>query len=194
MEQILSYAEGQNRNFIAFWLWTGMRPSELIALDWSDINLTLGAITINKAITDASEAPEPTKTNSSTRVLKLLPPALDALKMQREFTYLKQKEVFQNPKTRSRWTGAQQIRRTMWIPLMEKAGVRYRYPYQLRHTFASMMYSSREHRGWLSKYLGHADETVTLKTYAKWLSEADENAGMKAVTIFANDSINDSVK
>ena len=39
---ILSILQGQDRNLIQFAFWTGLRTSELIALDWSDIDWIRG--------------------------------------------------------------------------------------------------------------------------------------------------------
>ncbi|MFI0399620.1 MAG: Arm DNA-binding domain-containing protein [Thiolinea sp.] len=180
---IINSAQGQAKNMAQFWFWTGLRPSELMALEWSDFNQVQGTLTINKARTSASTVSEPTKTASGTRLLKLLPPALDALKQQMAFTYLRQQEIFQNPKSSERWESDKQIR-SQWKPLLKIAGVRYRYPYQLRHTFASMMISSGENVRWLSKYLGHADLSTTMRVYAMWLDDADSEAGMKAFAIY----------
>lgn len=182
-QAIINKANGQLKNMIKFWFWTGLRPSELVALNWSDFDKTSGTISINKALTEAAEYAEPTKTASGNRILKLLPPALDAIKNQMQFTYLKKQEIFQNPKKEDRWESDKQIR-GQWKPLLRIAGVRYRYPYQLRHTFASMMISSGENSRWLSRYLGHADLSTTLKVYAMWLDDADSEAGMKAFAIF----------
>ena len=44
---------------------------------------------------------EVTKTTSGRRSIKLLGPALEALKAQKAFTYLANQEVFQNPRTES---------------------------------------------------------------------------------------------
>jgi len=66
---------------------------------------------------------------------------------------------------------SQQLRRTAWMPLLKRAGVRYRNPYQIRHTYASMMISQGENIMWLSKQMGHADAEVTLKKYARWIAD-----------------------
>ena len=45
--------------------------------------------------------------------MKLLPPALEALKAQKVHTFLKGAEVFQDPRTALRWPGDQPIRKTL---------------------------------------------------------------------------------
>ena len=87
------------------------------------------------AMTQGMAEPEDgTKTDAGRREVKLLPPALRALQTQKAFTFLKSREVFEHPRTKERWTGNRAIRESMWIFALKRAGVRYRKPYQTRHT------------------------------------------------------------
>ena len=97
------------------------------------------------------------KTYADRRAVKLLRPALEALKAQKEHTFLANREIFQNLRTLERWTGDHSIRKTMWMPAIKKAGVRYRRPYQTRHTYASMMLSAGEPPMSVAKQMGHTD-------------------------------------
>ena len=175
----------QLKNQIAFSFWTGVRPSELIALEWGDVDFVRGVVRIDKAMTATAEEAEGTKTLSGNREIKLLRPALDAITKQKAHTFMKSGLVFLNPTSNQQWTGDQQLRKNIWIPLLKKAGVRYRNPYQTRHTFASMMLSAGEHPMWVAKQMGHSDWTMIAKVYGKWMPDANINAGDKAVSIFA---------
>ena len=68
----------------------------------------------------------------------------------------------------------------MWIPALKRAGVRYRNPYQTRHTFASMMLMAGEHVMWVAKQMGHTDWSLTAKRYSRWISSDMPDAGKKA--------------
>lgn len=183
---ILSHLSGQSLNLIKFALWTGLRTSELIALQWSDIDMKKKQVNITRALTQAATDFEDTKTIAGKRTVKLLKPALDALNAQKEHTYLMGKTVFHNPRTDEPWEGDQPIRRTMWTPALKKAKVRYRRPYQTRHTYASMMLSAGEHPMWVAQQMGHADWSMIARTYGKWMPEAMPDAGQKAEKIFGN--------
>ncbi|GGX53232.1 tyrosine-type recombinase/integrase [Undibacterium squillarum] len=185
---ILEAATGQVRNLVQFALWTGLRTSEYVALDWSDVDFMRGVIIIDKALTQKATEAETTKTFSGQREVKLLGPALDALNAQKQFTYLAGKEVFQNPATGERWTGDQPIRKRMFEPLLKRARVRYRNPYQTRHTYASMMLSAGEHPMWVAKQMGHSDWTMIARVYGKWMPDADTQAGSRAEQLFGNDN------
>lgn len=109
-----------------FAIWTGLRTSELVALDWGDIDWLREEVMVNRAMTQAAKGKaEATKTAAGRRSVKLLRPALEALKAQKTYTFLADAEVFQNPRMLERWAGDGPIRKTMWVPAMKKAGVRY---------------------------------------------------------------------
>ena len=131
---ILDISRGQGKHLLRFAFWTGLRTSELIALLWDDIDWVKKEMRISRAITQASKVPESTKTTSGTRTVKLLPDALFALQEQKQFTFLAGEQVFHNPTTDKPWFGDQAIRRTLGVHALKKAGVRYRNPYQTRHT------------------------------------------------------------
>jgi integrase len=183
---ILDAVEGQGRNLLRFAFWTGMRTSELIAIEWGDVDWIKEEIRVSRALTQASKEPESTKTTSGTRTIKLLPDALYALKEQKQFTFLKGLQVFNNPRLEQPWKGDQAIRRTLWIPVLKKAGVRYRNPYQTRHTYASMMLSAGESLPWLSSQMGHSNVLTTAKIYAHFIPDSIPDAGTKAAKIFSS--------
>lgn len=178
---ILDVLTGQARNLVQFALWTGLRTSELVALEWGDIDWLREEVMVSRAMTQAGKGEaEVTKTASGRRAVKLLRPAMEALKAQKVHTFLADAEVFQNPRTLLRWAGDGPIRKTMWVPAMKKAGVRYRRPYQTRHTYASMMLSAGEHPMWVAQQMGHSDWTMIARVYGRWMPSADIDAGNRA--------------
>jgi integrase len=181
---ILAALEGQGRNLVQFAFWTGLRTSELVALDWSDVDFLRGVVRVSRAMTQHADKPEVTKTDAGRREVKLLQPALEALTAQKAHTYLAGKEVFQNPQTLERWAGDQPIRKTLWTGALKRAGVRYRYPYQTRHTYASMMLSSGEHPMWVAQQMGHADWSMIIRRYGRWMPDADDQAGSRAEAVY----------
>jgi len=184
---ILLNLDGQARNLVQFAFWTGMRTSELVALDWASVDFLRGIVRVTKAQTQVSGEAEVPKTAAGRRDIKLLSPALEALEAQKQHTWLKGQEIFQNPRTGERWAGDQPIRKTMWTPALKRGGVRYRFPYQTRHTYASMMLSAGEHPMWVAAQMGHADWTMIARVYGRWMPEADPYAGEKALEKFGNE-------
>jgi integrase len=185
---ILAATPKELRPQIQFSFWTGLRPSELVALEWGDIDWIGGEIRIVRAKTRAATEPESPKTISGRRSVKILSPAREALLQQKAATFLAGGRVFMNPNTRSPWEHSGEIRRVLWLTAMKKSGVRYRRPYQSRHTYASMMLSAGEHPMWVAKQLGHKDWTMIARVYGRWMPSADVGAGGRAEQLFAGNA------
>lgn len=183
---ILKELTGQAKNWVQFAFWTGLRTSEQIALNWADFDERRGTVRIFKALTQAATEAEEPKTKSGKREVKLLAPALAALMDQMQYTRLKGEEIFQNPRTGERWEGDAPIRKTMWTAALARAKVRYRYPYQTRHTYASMMLSAGESPMWVASQMGHADWGMIRQIYGKFIPDSIPDAGDKAVALFAD--------
>lgn len=177
VKAILATAEGQFRNFCAFNFATGLRTSEMIGLHWPRIDWINGRARISQAF--VMGAMKTTKTQAGIRDVQLLPQALAALAAQKAHTYLAGAEVFQDPDTLAAWGGDKQVRVKHWTRVLKKAGVRYRYPYQMRHTFASTALSAGENVMWVARQMGHKDWTVTARRYARWIPSVVPDAGAK---------------
>lgn len=175
----------QHRNFFQFALWTGLRTSEQVALTWADLEIEPGFVRVNKAKTEAADSIEGTKTKESTRMVKLLPLAVEALQAQKKFSRLVGNEIFFNPRTSKPWQGDQAVRHA-WCNAIKDAGLRYRNPYQTRHTYASMMLTAGENLGWLASQMGHVDLNMLSRRYARWIKTATPDAGNKAAAMFGN--------
>jgi integrase len=179
----------QTANLAQCWAWTGLRPGELLALTWPDIDLDKGALRISKAL--RGRRVKVPKTRSGNRMLRLLPPALDALRRQQAHTRLAGKQVFLNPLTRpqagSRWAQptpgpwTEKCLRDAWRAACAAAGVRYRPPRQLRHTFASWTLSAGEAPIWVSRMMGHRDPGITQRVYARFIPDIMPDAGARTM-------------
>lgn len=185
---ILGAMPKERRAQVQFALWTGLRPSELIALEWGDVDWVAGEIRIVRAKTRAADSPETPKTASGRRSVKMLGPARDALLEQKARTFLAGGRVFDNPVTGAPWQHSDEIRKILWMPAIRKSGVRYRRPYQTRHTYASMMLSAGEHPMWVAGQMGHRDWTMIARVYGRWMPSADAGAGGRAERLFAGNA------
>lgn len=176
----------QHRNLFQFAFWTGLRTSELVALKWGDIDWNRNIVRISRAKTQAADEAEIPKTRRGTRDVKILSPALEALTAQKTHSFLLEGGfVFLNPLHREPWEGDQAIRKSAWSPALKKSGVRYRNPYQTRHTYASMMLTAGESPIWVSNQMGHSDTTMIFRNYGRWITTKDSDSGQKAVDMFS---------
>jgi hypothetical protein len=106
------------------------------------------------------------------------------LEAQKQFTYEANRTIFENPRTGARWSGDLVVRGA-WKRAVSAAGVRYRRPYQTRHTYASMMLTAGESPMWVAQQMGHKDWTMIARVYGRWIKDAMPLAGAKAVKMFA---------
>lgn len=164
---ILKQLTGQERNLIEFAFWSGLRTSELIALRWEDIDFDNNRFYVRQAKVYGKI--KTTKTKSSIRTVELQPAALKALQNQKKSTQYKE-TVFTDKKTGKSWQGDQPIRKRVWIPALNKAGLMYRNPYQTRHTFASILLSRGENPLWVAEQMGHKDWGMIRKIYGRWIN------------------------
>lgn len=165
--KILAALETPYREFFQFAIWTGLRTGELLALRWQDIDLEKGVAHIRKNITHGKEK-EP-KTKGSIRKIEMLPEAISALKSIINSKHYDNYRVFIDPKTKTTYKYADGLRKYVWMPTLKRIGVNYRYPYQCRHTFASMMLTAGRNPMWVASQMGHSDWGMIRKTYGRWI-------------------------
>jgi len=117
-----------------------------------------------------------TKTNVARQVI-LNSRALGALKSQAEHTRIAAKHVFLDPRYGEPWREERAFRRSYWTPALKALGIRYRKPYNMRHTYATMMLMAGMTPAFCAKQLGHSVE-MFLGTYAKWLDGGQNDVEM----------------
>jgi integrase len=177
VSRVLDTACGQERNFYQFAFTSGLRTSELIGLMWEDIDWDRGVVHVRRAV--VQKIIKGPKTEAGLRDVVLLPAARAALQAQKEFTLLAGERVFNNPATGRPWESDGQIRKTSWTPLLKKAGVTYRNPYQTRHTYASTLLSSGANPWWIATQMGHKNVDMIFKHYGKWLPDGQRRDNLQ---------------
>lgn len=167
--KILNELTGQNRNLIQFAFWSGLRTSELIALKWQDVDFEHNRVFIRSAYVRGQL--KETKTKSGKREVTLQPQANEALLDQQAYTKQQNETVFHDPDTNQPWRNDQPIRKKIWISALKKANIRYRNPYQTRHTFASTLLSRGENPLWVAQQMGHKDWGQIIKIYGRYIPQ-----------------------
>jgi len=174
--EVSSKFAGQVHNLIEFWAWTGLRTSEIFALRWKNVDLASGTILVSDAVVRGVHKSR-TKTNTA-RTVKLNSRALKALQRQIEQTEADGGEVFKDPRYGTPWVDERAFRRSFWTPTLKGLGIRYRRPYNLRHTYATAMLMVGMTPAFCAKQLGHSVE-MFLRTYSKWLDGAQNDLEMQ---------------
>ena len=156
-------------SFFAFRFSMGMRPAEIFGLTWARYNAKKQTITIQETIVDGYMEDSP-KTEAGIRTLKLNEIAIRAINHQATLTDKKQGLIFKNPNTGKAWT--YQPISNRWKAALNHAGVKYRIPYNTRHTFATLLIKTGKVDLYsLSTALGHKDIATTTKAYIGTYSE-----------------------
>lgn len=181
---ILDQMQPAAAHMFKFAFWTGLRTGELIAMQWDDVDMFNKIVRVRRSTTEKHT--KTTKTRAGMRDIELLVPAFEALQAMKELTFLAGKEVWQNPKTGEAWTNDAQIRQTCWRYALKKAGVRYRCPYQTRHTFASKLLSTGANPMWVAAQMGHSDWGMIRKRYGRWLPQEASEAERMNLALFGH--------
>lgn len=166
---------GQIENMVEFWTWTGLRTSEIFALKWSNVDLRSGSVLVAEAMV-RGEHKDSTKTNVA-RSVRLNSRANAALQRQRAFTQTAGVEVFKDPRYGTPWVDERAFRRSYWTPALKLLGIRYRRPYNMRHTYATAMLMAGMTPAFCARQLGHSVE-MFLRTYARWIDNQRDDAEM----------------
>ena len=173
---LASTGNKQWENLFRFAIQTGMRSSELCALRWRDIDFIEKTAHVQNA--SVSGVTKGTKTKAGTRKVELNEEAMIALNAQKPFSFLKDNCVFEDPKTNKPWASADAIRKKAWVPTLRKAGIRYRNPYQTRHTFATRNISRGVNLFWLASQMGHKGPEMLFRHYGSYLKDYDNSTSI----------------
>jgi integrase len=157
----------------------GLRIGEALGVKWSDIDFDKGTLTIKRTIWRGKVLP--TKTNSSRRTIKLPRIALKALYQHKA----KDSSTWVFPTAKGNPHYAANFYRRNWKPMLKDAGLPPITFHQLRHGAASFLLSQRVPIPVVSKFLGHANPSITLSVYSHMIEGDEGTAGSAIDSILA---------
>jgi len=168
-DKIIRYFREKNCFYYLFvftQFWTGMRPSEALALRWGDIDLKAGKASITKSRYYGAE--NPTKTAASERDVNLLPMVVDALKAIKPLHVTEGEYVFKNqegsPINEDKW------RKKHWYRALRVLGIRPRKFYATKHTYISVALSAGVNIKWLAEQCGTSVAMIE-KHYGRYIND-----------------------
>lgn len=139
---------------------TGARPAEAVAVDWRHVNLTAGTVELPGA-----------KTELAWRTVHLTSRGVAAIKASPHA--IATRRVFNIDGRPISWV---YFWREVWRPALAAAGLEYRAPYNLRHTYAWHSLTAGVPIAVVANQMGHADVSRTFQVYGGWAVERGENA------------------
>ncbi|WP_394185159.1 tyrosine-type recombinase/integrase [Pseudoalteromonas tetraodonis] len=163
--KIIHKSSGTIRAIVSLVFNTGIRSSEWVALKKTDVCLKTKQISIFDAIVDG--AVKGTKTKAGRRNIPISEDVCDllALEMKKhdsEYLFLNSQQRVWNQDS---------FRKHRWKSLLGSCGVKYRYPYQMRHTFASKLISEGVNHWKISKLMGHSSPNTLYQHYGNFIDE-----------------------
>lgn len=148
---------------------TGMRPAELSALPWSNVDFAANVIRVRQQQSPGGKITQRLKTRGSRRDIEMLPIVRETLNEQRARTGLGGVFVFTRDGRYGALNPKDQGDRP-WGAAIKRAGLEYRKFYSLRHTYVSLMLAAGKPIQWIAAQLGHTSIEQINRTYGRWLN------------------------
>lgn len=173
--------------FFEFAFYSGMRLGEIAALRWEEVNFEKRMVHVCRTVAK-KQVVERTKTKKNRYVL-LNDRSIHALQVAKAYVERRAKgkgRVTEFPYCFPPSKGAEFIQQTsdlhhQWRPTLKALGIRYRPPYNARHTYATMCLMAGMMPAFIAKQLGHSIQ-ILLTRYARWLDGASDWAEMEKLT------------
>lgn len=195
---LIDAAEASGSRFAPFWTvaaHSGAREGELLGLQWRDVDLDAGTISIRRTLAGVKDgAPifhEP-KTARSRRTVKLGATAMAALRVQRDriafdkATYVEgyAEHGLAFPSRTGTPMSASNLNHR-FKEALKRAGLPDRYRvHDLRHAAATAMLQAGIHPKVASERLGHASVSITLDLYSHLVDGMDADAADRIEDVF----------
>ena len=158
--------------------YSGVRPQEALALRWGDVRER--TVLIERAISAGRVAPTKTRKARTVRLLEPLAADLREFRMAAGRPAADQL-IFPGHKG-SHWTKTtwDNWRARTFARLLDSVGVTGAVPYDLRHSFASLLLHEGRSVHDVARQLGHSAR-LTLETYGHVIDELDDAPRLAAV-------------
>ena len=153
---------------------TGLRPEEAYALHVGDVDLGSHTLRVERAVSlgkiKSTKTHERRAVDLSDDLARHLAPYLDYVQAEAVANNLPEPHWLFPGRPGGLVTEAdERWHRELFKQVLHAAQLPSFVPYDLRHTFASLLLSSNVPLLYVSKMLGHSKPTTTLDHYAKWL-------------------------
>jgi integrase len=164
--------------FYEIQFFAGFRTNEGIGLKWDNVDFQRKEILVEGGIVYDEET-DSTKTAVS-RMVKLNSRAFAAFQRQKAKSRLKGEYVFADPEGEPWAYQKMTDARMYWKPTLAKLGIRYRRPYNTRHTYATVGLMAGVNPAFLAKQLGHSLK-MFFDVYADWIHGDQDDREMAKI-------------
>ncbi len=172
VQRIIDNIRPAFKNYIVTKFFTGLRTSEVNALQWKHINFKEGLIHVREGL--VLDEVTPLKNATSNRDVIMSPEVADALENQRKATG-SYDYVFCNDAGQP--IDVANFTRRVWKPLLAQLEIPYRKPYDTRHTAATLMLVAGESPAFVAMQLGHSNTEMLFKVYNRFIRNLTRQDG-----------------
>ena len=182
ISRVLDSLKGHNETIyllIATAFYTGMRPSELLAMRWENLCTETWSYRIDSAMVES--VLKGTKTGSE-RIINLIKP------LQSIFTKVGVKQegfIFLNQYGKP-YTTMHSICKYYWKPLLKELDIEYRPVHRCRHTYTVLSIQAGEDLNFISSQLGHTSLEMLIKHYGSYIQRFNPKRVLKIESLFTN--------
>lgn len=164
IQTVLDYLKNNNEPWALFFAvggYMGMRTGEIMGIQWGDINFDNHTVKIQRTITNGM-VKDSTKT-AEYRIIEI-PPILDSyFENHKKYTYNRHLWIFESSPGHP--VKDYRIISNIWRVALKECNIRYRTPYQLRHSFACNAREEGFTDSWIQHMLGHATLDMLMRIY-----------------------------
>lgn len=167
--------------WIMIMLFAGLRRSEMMALDWSNVDMRERTLTVKQVgvlLNNRMIVQQRTKTSAGTRIIPISAPLFQALAT----VPPDRRTGFICLSARSEPLSETAIRRGV-EQAIKKLGVSFRC-HDLRHTFCTMLYNGGVDVKTAAYLMGHSDVSVTMKIYTHLSEEKRLSSSAQMLDFF----------
>lgn len=162
-----------------FMFYSGVRIAEALALQWDAVDIERKHVRVFRVVA-LGEVEERTKTHKSRTVL-LNHRAIHALEFAKAYAERRktsESRVKTTPFVFPPSKNSEYVKQTsdihhQWRPTLKALGIRYRRPYNCRHTYATMCLMSGMNPAFIAQQLGNTVQML-LSTYARWINSGSD--------------------
>ena len=158
---------------------SGMRQGELFALEWSDVDLDRGEVSVSKSLSEVRGElkVKETKTRKGRRRIPLAPSTVAELRRHRGRMLAEgHGSALVFPAAAGTHLRKSNVQRRHHAPALRRAGLAGVRFHDLRHTCATLLLLNNVNVKVVSERLGHASIEITLNTYSHVLPTMQEQA------------------
>jgi integrase len=161
---------------------TGMRTGEVDGLKWANVDFERRQILVRETYSKGYY--EYTKNDGSQREIDMSQFVYNTLFEHKQKQGDKFEHVFVSPRGEA-INNANFLNR-IWRPLLAYLKLKYRRPYQTRHTAATLWLAAGENPAWIAKQMGHVDTKMLFTVYTRYVPNLTRQDGSAMERLITN--------